>query len=260
MSNYYSAINGDPNNGFSHTWSLAIEEQFYLLWPLAFVLLSCNLKRMALFLTGLILAVWLYRVALCYLLNVDQAYIYASFDTRLDHLMVGCLLAVLIKREALTAFWQVACASMYAPFAPLALYIASTYFDYSAPFRYRDVIGLAIEPVLIAIMVIQLISLHSTTLWRWLNWPALRYLGRISYSLYLYQQLTLGVAKKALSSQPIAIQLMGAIALTIIVATASYYLIERPFLKLKNFWSKSRPLATVSYPGKVDSAYLGAQA
>ena len=31
VSNYYQALNGDPNTGFSHTWSLAIEEQFYLL-------------------------------------------------------------------------------------------------------------------------------------------------------------------------------------------------------------------------------------
>lgn len=260
VSNYYNAINGDPNTGFSHTWSLAIEEQFYILWPVMFVLLSRNLKRMALFLTCLILAVWLYRVALCYLLNVNQGYIYAAFDTRLDHLMVGCLLAVLIKREALTSFWQIACANVYAPFVTLALYIASTYLDYSATFRYRDVVGFAIEPVLIAILVIQLISLHSTALWRWLDWPALRYLGRISYSLYLYQQITLGVVRKALSSQPVIVQLLAAIAVTIIIATASYYLIERPFLKLKNLWSKSRPLATVSYPHKVDSAYPGAQA
>lgn len=258
VSNYYNAINGDPNTGFSHTWSLAIEEQFYLLWPVLFVLLRRNLKRMTLFLTCLILSVWIYRAVLCFLLNVDQGYIYAAFDTRLDHLMVGCLLAVLLKREALTSFWRVACSRVYAPLVTLGLFIASIYFDSSSVTRYRDVIGFAIEPVLIAVMVIQLISLHSASLWRWIDWPALRYLGRISYSLYLYQQITLGFVKKALSSQSIAIQFIAAVIVTILVATASYYLIERPFLKLKNLRSKFTAPANASYRNETDTAYRSA--
>jgi len=61
-----------------------------------------------------------------------------------------------------------------------------------------------------------------------------KFLGRISYSLYLYQQLTLHAVKNALGHYPVVIQLAGAILVTVIVASMSYYLIERPFLKLKS--------------------------
>src|ERR1700730_15754520 len=120
-SNYYTAIHGDPNNGFSHTWSLAIEEQFYLLWPLVFLMLRNNLKRMTAFLVCLIGAVWVHRAVLCFGLHIDQAYIQDAFDTRLDALMVGCLLAVLLKRRALSSVWRVASASTLMPLVTLAL-------------------------------------------------------------------------------------------------------------------------------------------
>ena len=58
-----------------------------LLWPLASLLWRRNLARLTLHLVCIIGAVWLYRGLLVFLLNVDQAYIYAAFDTRLDHLM-----------------------------------------------------------------------------------------------------------------------------------------------------------------------------
>src|SRR3984893_4831509 len=124
-SNYYSAINGDPNNGLSHTWSLAIEEQFYLLWPFVFLMLRGNLKRMTVFLTAVIGAVWIHRAILCFVFHVDQAYIYAAFDTRLDELMVGCLVAVLLKRRSLSGLWRAISASAFLPFVTLAVLAVS---------------------------------------------------------------------------------------------------------------------------------------
>jgi len=233
-SNYYVALNGDPSNGFSHTWSLAIEEQFYLLWPCLFLFWRANLKKMAQFLVALILAVWVYRAVLCFVFGVDQAYIYAAFDTRLDHLMVGCLLAVVLKLGALERLWRAASAHAALPLVTVALLILSIYAGNAYVPRYRDVFGFAFEPLLIAILMAQLIALSDTAPWRWTERPAIRFLGRISYSLYLYQQITLYPVRKALGSYPVVVQLAAAVLVTVAVAALSYYVVERPFLRLKD--------------------------
>ena len=233
-SNYYSAINGDPNNGFSHTWSLAIEEQFYLLWPLVFLMLRGNLRKMTGLLIAVIGAVWIHRAVLCFGFHVDQAYIFAAFDTRLDGLIAGCLLAVLLKRRALSSLWSAVSANALSPLATIGFLAVSVYAGEHFIDRYRDVFGFAIEPLLVAILVVQVIAFSSTRLWGWTEWRVCRFLGRISYSLYLYQQLTLHATRHALEAYPLVVQLAGAIVVTIIAATASYYFIERPFLKLKS--------------------------
>jgi len=77
-----------------------------------------------------------------------------------------------------------------------------------------------------------MLALSSTMYFRWLEWPSARFLGDISYSLYLWQQLTLGVTKHLQLIMPV--KLMVAVAFTIAAASFSYYVIERPFLKLKD--------------------------
>lgn len=169
------------------------------------------------------------------------------FDTRLDHLMVGCLLAVVLKRGVLVSFWKAVCSNIYLPLLTGALLAGSIFLGGEFYDRYRDVFGFAVEPILFAVLVVQLIRFCSSLPWKWIEWPVLRYLGRISYSLYLYQQITLYPVKRVLAAQPVVLQLAAAIMVTVIVATASYYLIERPFLKLKRVWANyRRPLVATA--------------
>ena len=233
LSNYYQAIFGDPNNGFSHTWSLAIEEQFYLFWPFLFARFRHDLKKMTVFLVGLIGSVWIYRWILYFGFHASQEYFYAAFDARLDSLMVGCLLAVLLKRGVLMRFWEGVCRGYATPVFTILLLITSVFAGPALVPRYRDVIGLAIEPVLIAVIIVQVIALSSTPLFKWMEWSWVRFLGQISYSLYLYQQLTLQSVHKRLAGQPEILQLSAAVGVTILAACFSFYVIERPFLKLK---------------------------
>ena len=232
LSNYYNAIFGDPNNGLSHTWSLAIEEQFYLLWPFVFSRLARDLKKMTIVLMGIIGVVWVYRCVLLFVFHVDQAYFYAAFDTRLDSLMMGCLLAVLMKRRVLMNVWLNVSRWPVLPLSTCALLSASIFAGPALIPRYRDFIGFAVDPVLVAILIVQLISLSSTTYFGWLDWRPVRFLGDISYSLYLWQQLTLSVTSHL--HFPLLARLSISLALTVMAASVSYYAIERPFLRLKN--------------------------
>ncbi len=255
VSNYYSALNDHPVNGFSHTWSLGVEEQFYLLWPAFFIYLSRDLRRMTTVLMGVIGAVAIYRVVLAYGFDVNQSYIYSAFDTRVDHLLVGCLGAVVVQRRAWTWMWDRLCGHWAMPLLTVAAALGSIALGRTGLVpRYRDVLGFVIDPVLFGVFIAQVIALSGTRAWSWLDSPVARFLGRISYPLYLYQQLTLYRAKVMTADYPLWVQLVVAVGLTVVVASGSYYLIERPFLRLKHRFSPVDRLRAASGDGRVARA------
>jgi peptidoglycan/LPS O-acetylase OafA/YrhL len=242
VSNYYSALQGHPENAFSHTWSLSIEEQFYLLWPFVFLMCRQNLQVMTKLLVGVILVVGTHRAVLSAVFHVNQSYIYSAFDTRIDQLLIGCLLAVSLRRRMLMSFWNAACAHAAMPLLTVAAILASIYIGPTLLPRYRHVVGFTVEPLLMAVFLAQVIALSSTRLWTWLDAAPVRYLGRISYSLYLYQQVTLSPVRRILGAYPETVQLFVAIAVTIVVASMSYYFIERPFMQWKHRRPARRPV------------------
>lgn len=232
VSNYWMGINPSECMLFPHTWSLSIEEQFYLIWPALFLLGLRSPRRLPWFLAAAIVGVWIHRALLHLHFGVRPEYIYRAFDTRLDHLAVGCLLAILVRGGRLD---RLAYASTRSPWLPLltlaVLFAAQTGHD-SLTFIYTA--GYALEPLLTALFLLQLVWFSDTGGWRLFEHPVTRYLGRISYPLYLWQQLTLFTAKRLLESQHVAVQFVFALAVTVGFASASYFLVEKPFLRLKS--------------------------
>ena len=229
-SNYYQAFATRPDNYLSQTWSLAVEEQFYMLWPVLFISFQSKLKRLTWITAGIILAVWVHRWLLRFVFNADQGYIYLAFDTRADHILIGCLAALLIKQEVFPRFWAAICAHPALPVLTAGLLGLSSM--YHGRGFYRFGVGYCVEPILAVFLIIQLV--YFSRQWGWLtDNPVAAYLGKISYSLYLYQGLVLYTARTMTQHLPLAVSLAFSLGVTVAFASGSYHFIGRPALKLK---------------------------
>ena len=226
--NYYQAITSKWSSPLFHTWSLSTEEQFYLLWPPAFLLLRNNQSREKLLMI-LIPCLWAYRLILVWV-GVPQGYIYSALDTRADHLLIGCLFAVLMFERRGSKFWQAITGRGAFLAITLSMLALSSYLTGLLGPAFRDTVGFIADPLLAVALLAQGLSLQPG----WLNVKPIRYLGRISYSIYLYHMLASAAAHWALSRFPAPVEFSGAIVTAVAAGFLSYYFIELPALSLKH--------------------------
>lgn len=227
LSDYYVAFHPKPETGYTLSWSLSVEEQFYLLWPLLFLKVMPNRRRLLKVLTVIVGCIWIYRI-LIRLAGVSQAYAYNAFECRADAILVGCGLAIALRAGYFPGFWAMLCRHWLNLVVSISLlsfllmvHVRGTYF--------RDMVGHAIEPLLIAVVIVQLLGIECRPL-DLLDSRPLRFLGKISYSTYLYHGLF-----PMPSGVPSILKVIPAYTL----ATISYYCVEKPFLRLKDRWFKA---------------------
>lgn len=227
VQNYYAGLAHRPDTVVSHTWSLAIEEQFYLLWPLLAYRYRHDPTRMVRALLALIVLSWSVRQLLYHGFGVGQSYLYHAFETRMDQLAIGCLLAVALRRRLFGGLWRFVCASAWAPAVVVVLLALSSLLHGSDTYRFT--IGYTIEPALTAILLVQLVAFSGHPVWSLFDSRPMLFLGRISYSLYLYQQITLFTARRLTAEFPVAVQFGFAVVCTIVAAWLSYTFVEQRF-------------------------------
>src|SRR4051794_17974973 len=207
-----------------HTWSLGIEEQFYLLWPLlvAGLLTWLAARRARAALLVFCLAGVLVSQALCVLLYRPDAIgrDYYGTDTRAQALLIGAALAVLAGRPLPR---RLGLPAAFAAGLTLWFWHAA---DDQAAWLYRG--GLPVAAVATAVVVAHVIAEPHAPIARALSVPPLVGLGRISYGVYLWHWplfCFVTADDTGLSRWPLlAVRLSGTLA----VATAGYHLIEQP--------------------------------
>jgi peptidoglycan/LPS O-acetylase OafA/YrhL len=212
-----------------HVWSLAVEEQFYIIWPalLWLALLSGGRRAARILVCLLISVVVLWR---CYLvLHGEPPYrTYNGFDTRSDALFIGCLLALSasLLPARLKAFWLMPVG---------ALEFIALFANWDAPWVH--LVGFDIIAVSAAWIIFSLSensplkSLLSTR-------PAV-FLGSISYGMYLWHAFFTSVLLN--EAVPVGYVLLAILPLTISCAAVSYFLVEKRFLDLKDRLGVRRP-------------------
>lgn len=226
------------------TWSLSIEEQFYLIWPLLLfgsLALKLKLKFIAAGLALVILAVVLHRYMLLKA-GADLTRLYYGSDTRADALLVGCLFGLLHSRKAKlrTNLWLKISATVSA--VALGYLVFSS--NFSDLFLYRG--GFTAVAILSGLLIYVAANEPPRILSAALRFAPLVWLGHISYGLYLWHWLVVrNVSLYSLGRWEGTARL----ALALGIAAASFYFFERPINRLKSRFAPrlTKPLSPVSH-------------
>lgn len=235
MGDYYGALHASHVGLIMGvTWSLGIEEKFYLLWPATFALLHRNPVKLFRFALGGIAAIWLYRIVMCLAFSLPPDYLRYAFESRFDNILYGCALALGLKLLKIEPLLAAVNRFRALPFLSGAALIGLAVYEdhFSTKFVYAA--GMALMSMLVSLMIIQLVFLGAVRGWRWLDHRVLRFFGRISYSLYLYHIVVIALVVHFLPHLRIRyaypLMYIGSAA----AAYASYVIIEKPFLRLKD--------------------------
>ena len=185
-SNYWNILGwGNLPAGLGILWSLAVEEHYYLLFPLLyawFIRRSMDRKRQAAVLVTLCLVVLGWRLYRALVMHSPWENIYEGSDTRFDSILAGCLLAIVANpRLGDCVRWLSRHAGMIASAGAVLILLCFVYRNS----LFRD----TVRYTLLAAGLFPVFYFASlpepSVLIRCLEWRPLRHLGRLSYSMYL---------------------------------------------------------------------------
>lgn len=219
-----------------HLWSLSVEEQFYLLWPALLLLVGTRGGNKVALATVVLVPVLRIGLGMWPALRPG---IGETFPSVADALATGCLLAGLAPTLMRSPTWQRLLDSRLVWLAPLAVVLAAR----NPSTKVDWLIGQTVMNLAIAVVIAKVVRAPSTWFGRLLNARPLVFVGTMSYSLYLWQQIFLfRRGTSALQSFPLN--------LTVAIATAlaSYHLVEKPFLRLRAYLER-RAQRVTARPG-----------
>jgi peptidoglycan/LPS O-acetylase OafA/YrhL len=235
---------------FGHTWSLAIEEQFYFVWPLIILFLLRSLRSRSKIMLLLLCSagvslVWRFYLALG-TKTLDR--VYWATDTHADGLLIGAALALLVGMKTFSGV-VLHCASVGAAIVLVGL-LMFTPLGPAFVYGVTSIIALST-----AILIVDVLSDRS-----WLalvlEQPWMTWTGRISYGLYLWHFpvfFQLGILKLGPGQGISYERVVLAWVVTFAASAASYLLIERPALALKTRFAWQSRAAAITCPSSPES-------
>jgi len=217
-----------------HTWSLAIEEQFYLFWPPILLLVLWRARgwwrRVGLVVTVVGALVSAGLMAWLYHPGADPTRVYFGTDTRIFDMLAGATIAMLAAARAQPGGRARSALHVAAPLAAVALgyfwVTAGSAGGLPPGFMFRG--GFLLCAVLGAVLIADVRQFHQGPLGSALSIQPLRWIGMISYGIYLWHWpifVYMSQARTGLSGSALD---LSRIAATVALAAASYYLVERP--------------------------------
>ena len=241
LSNYYIVQNGWWDGRAPGTWiywSLAVEEHFYLVFPVVYIALRrfvSSRTRQMLILLGLCGLVMAWRLALILLLGADHDRTYVASDTRVDSILFGCILAVygnpvLDETRIKSQWWK------YLLFPVGLLGLLVSFLDTDPAFD--DTVRYTLQGLSLVPLFVVAIRFPEWPLMRLLNLRPVRYVGVVSYSIYLMHPTILFAINQWTHWHPLVVGVLS-FGMTLGLATLMYRYVERPCGRLRKRLSRA---------------------
>ncbi|MEO6209456.1 MAG: acyltransferase [Gemmatimonadaceae bacterium] len=233
--NYLPPLLGPNGAGFftSHYWSLGVEEHFYLFWPALLIFAGRKRALPVAMVIAILVAVWrhieAWREIMLY--NAIQPTYFARSDTRIDSIMWGVVAALALSRPEVRSFIE-RYLSTIVMLAVVALYGAIVYRYGTRPTFW--------EAMIVPVIIVGTVLRPQSVVGRMLENPVMRWIGRLSYSLYLWEFFFVyypGVPTTLGVWQTFPVNLIAAV----VCAAASYYLVERPLVRIGHRLAPAMP-------------------
>jgi peptidoglycan/LPS O-acetylase OafA/YrhL len=226
--NWVCAAMGIPFSVAGPLWSISIEEQFYIGWPL--LLRAFGIRRLKQLAVAMLVLAVLTRVVLAFI-GVEHPGVWCNTIARLDPFALGAILAFALNGRApeiRNAVRVVMCLAALA-----AWWLIAKYLEQDGP---TSIVTFGISAVA-SVMLLTAVLRREALLLRVppLSWIV--YLGRISYGLYVFHLFALAFVMRFAVSAGFEVRIVLSFLLTVTLAAASYKWLEQPFLKLKKRFS-----------------------
>lgn len=231
--NLLTALIGYSPVGFtSHLWTIALEEQAYVLLPLILIVFLDTRAPLKVLLKGAV-------VVICMLILARTAFVLVEAEhpfiwvlpLRADPFILGAVAAIILDDKAIPKPWTILCLG-------LVLMASVSFFpSFNKPGAYQ-VIGYTISAIgcTAVVIAVQAPGIVASLL----SWSTFRYLGKISYGIYVYHILCIALAANLVFQTGLSGTEQGRVLvlgigfiLTVCVSAVSYELLEKPFLKMK---------------------------
>jgi peptidoglycan/LPS O-acetylase OafA/YrhL len=228
-----------------HLWSLAVEEQFYLIWPIT-ILLIRRPKILFAVMTVVLLMVAVIRFVLWSYHIGELAYSSLYTFTRIDGICVGCMLALLMRINPGFLKKYTSLVVFFIAILNFGFYFLNHQHAYALP--YLAFVGYTTFAILFGILVYEAVIGESKIINFLFNNRILKFFGKISYGLYIYHwpvyillfepiqhslfHISVFNEKTSFITASVAVTIVS-----ILISFLSYEYFEKSFLKLKNKYS-----------------------
>jgi peptidoglycan/LPS O-acetylase OafA/YrhL len=221
----------------NHFWSLAVEVQFYLVWPSLLLLVQrfIHKKWMKVAAVAALAVLSAVLMSLLYQPGEDPGRIYYGTDTRVFSLLLGALMAFVFPSAKIADRMQKKTARIVFDVIGFITLLGVLFMTYFIT-QYDDFLyygGMFLFSAASAVLIAAASS-PLTVIGRVFSFRPLRFIGKISYGVYLWQFPIIVISNSMFQSNTVNVWLsLAQVAATILLATLSYYLVENPIRKAK---------------------------